>query len=564
MFDWITSRLKPSNGEPTHPLATDGDIAAWLAEQPTFNAPRTLQALEEWLGNPEQLSQQLDPGQMARAVGRLDEFAQPALAMCWEDVWLDAGKERQFALPTRPLEAYYTNSFACCLLVVQRLAADPAHAQDKKQLTRFALRAMHAWVQLKKLARLGYRPLADHWWSQAHEIVRSARALGILYIEQRTYPQHDNGNSVWLEYLAGLMLETLPIANLSISAIEVADRLVRWVVSRAQYTDTATHLSLFAIDPDGNAGPQRLQSDKPVAAGLRCVGPGTGYQQMMQLRAAMMTTRQVPPWLESAGLVVEQLLELLATIITHWSNAPPSRKHPRTPVSGKIQVVNGLALARRMIAASEFARSGRSLDYEGYIKSIHLRHKGHEAIVKDVPPPPKTPMEILQLLETAGDRQMMDHWEVIDASTVGMGVRCFARRHWHAIGTLVAWRRPDDLDWRIGIIRRLGASHGTPNAGLTTFGGTPYCSQVRATQADEVGLWTQQTQETSGRGWRDAVMLSFEERLLLAPPGTFSAAQRIDVSVRGRFRPAEAVALEAKGADYELIRFADIGNTRHD
>ncbi len=565
MFTWITSRLKPGEKNPEHPLATEADIGAWLAEQPVFNAQRTLQALDEWLGDPEHLAAQLDPGQMARAIGRLDEFAQTALAQCWLELWQEAGKERQVALPTRPLETYYQHSFASNLLVVQRLALDPALGQDKKQLTRFALRAMHAWVQLKKLARMTYRPSAEHWWSQAHEIVRSARTLGILNLEQRLYPNSDAGSSVWYEYLAGLMLETLPLSNLSTNEIEVADRLVRWVVTRVHYTETATDFSLFAIDPEGNQGPFRIQPDKPVPSQLRCLSPGTGYQQISQLRATLVTRQEVPPWLESAGLLREQLQALLQTIVAHWSNPAPSRRQPRTAVSGKVQVVNGLALVRRMIAASEFARSGRSLDYEGYIKSMQHRHKGHDAIVKDIPPPPKTPMEVLQLLETAGDRQMMDQWEIIDASKDGMGVRCFARRHWHAIDAIVAWRRPDDLDWRVGIIRRLGSSHGVPNAGLTTFGGTPYCSQVRVSRAEDQGnLWTQQTQETSGKGWRDAVLLSFEERLLLAPPGTYGADLRIDVSIRGRFRPARVVALEAKGSDYELIRFQEAGDTRTD
>jgi hypothetical protein len=249
-------------------------------------------------------------------------------------------------------------------------------------------------------------------------------------------------------------------------------------------------------------------------------------------------------------------------MIAHWSPNPPSRSHARRASGGRILVVNGLAQVRRMIAASEFARSGRSLDYEGYVKSLRLRHKGH-AVVEDVPPPPKTPMEILRLLETAGDRQMMEQWEIIDESRQGMGVRCFTRRPWHTIGAIIAYRRDDDLDWRVGIVRRLGSSHGTPNAGLTVFEGSPYCSQVRITKDDgDECLWLQQTQETSGQGWRDAILLSFETRLLVAPPGTFAVDSRVDISIRGRFRPARVVGLEGQGNDYELVRFREAGVTQ--
>jgi hypothetical protein len=37
----------------------------------------------------------------------------------------------------------------------------------------------------------------------------------------------------------------------------------------------------------------------------------------------------------------------------------------------------------------------------------------------------------------------------------------------------VGYRLEHEIDWRVGIIRRLGRSHGKPNAGLTVFLGIP-------------------------------------------------------------------------------------------
>lgn len=561
MLNWISSRLKSGDSTSTHPLASDDGISAWLADIPTIRPQIALQTLEEWLHDPEQIARDLSPTQMARAIGRLDEFAQPLLQQCWQEVREEARKERRGLLPLRPLESYYQHIFTTNLLLVQRLALDPAQGQDKKQLALFASRTMHAWVQQKKLARLGYRAPVEHWWSQAHEIVRSCRTLGILNHEVQRYRDEHQQSSVWLEYLASLLLETLPLSNLTANEIDAADRLTRWIATRTLFQDSRSGQTLFQIDPEGNRGPERIQLEPP--GGMRFFGPGPGLAQLSQLRASFAGNAEMPPWLATVGLGREQLRTLLQTVIAHWSAEPPSRQQPRATGSGRIQVVNGLALVRRMVAASEFARSGRTLDYEGYIKSLQQRHKGHEAIVQDVPPPPRTPMEVLHLLETAGDRQMMDHWEIIDLSEHGMGARCFTRRPWHAIGALIAWRRPDDLDWRVAVVRRLGSSHGVPNAGLITFSAVPYCSQVRISQeAGGSNLWGGQTQETSGLGWRDAVMVSFEERLLLAPPDTYEENRLIEVSIRGRFRPARIVGLEAKGNDYELLRFKEAGVTR--
>lgn len=562
MLNWISSRLKGRSDDTAHPLGSDAAIDAWLAEIPLNQAQHVLPAVAEWLSDPEHLAQQLDLPALLRALTRLDEFAQNALDTCWQDLWQEARKEKPGPLPLRALENHYRHAWTSNRYLFQRLATDPQWAEDKRQLTRCALRAMHAWTQLKKLSRIAYRAPDDNWWQEAHALLRAARAQGVSHQTHLLYGKTGTPSSPWKEYMAALLLETAPLTNLSCQEIEATDRLCRWIEPRSQYVAMPSPLTFFQIAYEGNAGPNRQPENASADPAFRYLGPGAGYAQLIQLRSSLVSDGICPPWLESAGLDREALKKLLHTLITHWSPNAPTRGQPRRQAAGRIRVVNGLTHVRRMIAASEFARSGRKLDYEGHLKSLQFRHKGH-AVVEDVPPPPKTPLEVLQLLETAGDRQMMDQWEIIDVSEKGMGVRCFTRRPWQNIGALVAWRRENELDWQIGIIRRLGSSHGVPNAGLITFAGTPYCSQVRVSKAEgEENLWGQQTAETSGLGWRDAVMLSFEDRLLLAPPGTYAVDHRIDISIRGHFRPARVTSLEASGNDYELIGFRVAGEAR--
>lgn len=556
MLNWLVSRLKPVEDAPGHPLGSEADISAWLAELPAVNPQRVLVAIDEWLQDPDHLARQLDAAQMARAISRLDEFAQAAVAQCWQEVFKEARSEQRGALPTRALENYYAHCYDSCLYVFQRLLELPEANQEKRQQAKFATRAMHAWTSLKKLAHMTYRAPAEHWWRSAHELVGRGRELAILHIEQPLYGADGAHTSLWKRYMAGLLLDTLPLTNLTANAIEAAERLAVWVEPRCQYLEMQTGLSLFMIDPEGACGPERCQESEGQPAGWRYIGPGTGYQQLVQLSQTLRAAGALPAWLETLGLSAEEVGDLLQTMIAHWSPNPPKRGQPRHCSSGRILVVHGLALVRRMIAASDFARSGRSLDYEGYLRTLRLHHRGDDAVIEDVPEAPKTPMEILRLLESAGDRQMMEQWEILDESLRGMGVRCPSRRSWQTIGALIALRREDDLNWQIALIRRLGSSHGSPNAGLTLFHGTPLCSQVRVSEffaSDE--SWRSPPGETSGAGWRDAVVLSEEASLLLAPPGTFAVGQRVDVSIGGRFRPAVMHALQAKGNDYELIHF---------
>lgn len=557
MLNWLVSRLKPIQDAPGHPLGSETDISAWLSELPQVNPQRVLLALEEWLQDPEHLSRQLDTAQMARAVGRLDEYAQPAVAQCWLEVFKEARSEQRGALPTRPLENYYSHCHASSLFVFRRLVADPHLNQEKRLLAKFAARAMRAWVSLKKLAHMNYRAIPENWWGEAHELNRQAHELAISHIEQSLYRDDGLHTSLWKQYMAGLLLDTLPMSNMTANEIEAAERLTFWIEPRCQYLETQTGLSLFSIEPNGASGPQRCRNDEtPTSHQPLCFfGPAAGYQQLVQLSKTFRSAGALPAWLESTGLTLDELGELLQTMIVHWSPNPPKRGQPRHASSGRINVVHGLGMVRRMIAASEFARSGRTLDYEGYLRTLRQRHHD-DAVIEDVPPAPKTPMEVLQLLESAGDKQMMEQWEMLDESAHGMGVRCLTRRSWQTIGALIAYRQEHDLNWHIAIVRRLGSSHGHPNAGLATFHGTPLCSQVRVGKEPEAeGLQLQEARETSGLGWRDAIVISEEAHLVLAPSGTFKTDQRIDISIGGRFRSAIMRSMEAKGNDYELIHY---------
>lgn len=558
MLSWLKTRLKPVGDVPGHPLGSEADISAWLAELPA-NPQRILQAVDEWLEDPEHLARQLDSEQMARAVGRLDEFVQPSVTQCWQEILKEARGEQRSALPTRPLESYYSHCHASCRYVLHRLEGNRDLGQEKKLLARFAARAMRSWVNLKKLAHMSYRAPTENWWGEAHDLNRKAHELAILYVEQHLYRDDPIHSSPWKEYMAGLLLDTLPLSNLAANQIEAAARLVVWIEPRCQYVDTQTTLSLFSIDPEGTQGPVRCRNEGG-SAGLRYLGPGAGYHQLVQLSKNLHGDESMPAWLETAGLTMTELKELLQTVLVHWSPNPPKRRQPRHSGSGKLLVVHGLSMVRRMIAASEFVRSGRSLDYEGFLRNIHLHHPD-DPVLQDVPPPPKTPMEVLQLLESAGGRLMMDHWEIMDESERGLGIHCPVRRSWHSIGEVVGYRLEEGLEWHVAIIRRLGSSHGSLNAGLATFQCTPLCSQVRIGESKGTAdVYQFHSKGAYVLNCRDAVLLPEEAKLMLAPPGSFKADHSIEISVGGRFRPVMMRSLQNKGKDYELIQYDDAGD----
>lgn len=553
MLNWLSSRLK--HAQTDHPLGSNKAIDRYLAEIPVANPQHTLAALDDWLEAPSRLFSELPSASAAHALIRLDDFAQHAVTLCWDSYFGDGGKRDYSAeIVLKRLETHYANLAAVCDLALAALAAgDGKRDPDPNLLARLGIRAMMALTARKKIGHFAYQWPDEDWWKAAHTLLFRARDAGVLHTRQAAYPAGEL-SSVWREYLIALFFEVAPLANLTPQQMDALDRIVRWAQPHFICIDAFSPHTPFRIRLDENSGPVRCapgQSDDPA---WRYFGPGAAHAHLVKLRA-MLSTGRAPDWLPMHCNRQENL-DLAQALLQHWSMSPPKRAQDRQHQAGHLLATPGFIIARRMIAASEFARSGRSLDYGGQIKYRTLMRG-------DRPPEPettetKTPLENLQLLETAGDRQMMDQWEVIDLSAQGLGARFAYRRSWQTIGALVAYRYTEEVDWHVGIVRRLGRSHGVPNVGLSIFPGVPRCAQLEALNREDEGVWQQQTRDTSGHGLIDAILVSQEARLLLLPKDIFSLERRVDLLLGGQRLALRLAGIQASGDDYDLVIFREV------
>ena len=552
MLNWLSSRLKQH--QTNHPLGNDKAIDRYLAEIPLADPKHTLGALDEWLEQPSRLFAELPPPLAVRALSRLDEFAQPALTACWQTYFADDRRDYLADLTLKRLETYYTHIEAAYrhALSLMPLAGNEARDADKNELALLSLRAMSALNARKKIGHFTYQNPDADWWKAAHELLFLARNLSILHTLQSAYHGTEPG-TVWHEYMAGLVFEVAPLSTLSPAQVEALDCIARWAEPHFICMDTFSPQTPFRIRLDQTSGPERCLPGQEENQSCRYFGPAQAQGQLAQLRA-LVSTGKTPDWMPWF-CTQKQTLDLLENLLKHWSMTPPKRLQNRHEQKGVLLITQGFTLARRMIAASEFVRSGRSLDYRGHDKYLHhLRAAG----IDDTADPStvlKTPLESLQRLETSGDRQMMERWEVIDISARGLGARLPLRRPWQIIGALVAYRHDGEIDWHIGIVRRLGRSHGKPNAGLGIFEGTPQCGQLHLLNQEDDGLWDQQTRDTSGHGLIDAILVSAATRHLLLPKGTFTFDRRADFLLGGKRIPMRLTGIEASGDDYDLVLY---------
>jgi hypothetical protein len=219
-----------------------------------------------------------------------------------------------------------------------------------------------------------------------------------------------------------------------------------------------------------------------------------------------------------------------------------------------------------MVAAAHFARMGRSLKYEGNdLESITRQFEATRfgTVSPDDEDPSQandstadtevlTPLQILRKLETGGDEAQMEHWTQVDGSDSGIGFIVPAILPRHRIGVLVCFREAEGMDWRMGVIRRIGRDVANrPSVGIEILAWPSICALAKP--GGQESAWTK-VADGGGHGWSDAIIVSLEGRELVLPAGTFFA--NLDVELRSEFGQW-TVRLETlldRGPDFDRIK----------
>ena len=226
-------------------------------------------------------------------------------------------------------------------------------------------------------------------------------------------------------------------------------------------------------------------------------------------------------------------------------------------------VAHGVGNARRMIAASEYAKSGGQLSYqENTPYDYRLFERVKFGTVADrqraIGERPQTPIEIMQKFELEGDRQVTERWALFDLSITGLGATAYAHGGWARVGMLVGFRQLGSLDWQTGVIRRLMRSaQGKLSIGVQTHHGTAWCARFRlGGQAEIHNPWAGAGDDDER--FHDAILVLHAARgaeLLLAP-GIFPGPGDCMLSYDKRWHKARLGRSLEHGFDYERIEIS--------
>lgn len=567
IFGKLFSQKAPKS---EHPLGSDENLAALLADMPVLDPTRTLQETGEWLDDFQRFAEEIDLPAMLRAALRLDELAFPARQALLERYFDPKQREHLSELVWSDIERSLRrtlDAYRWCIEAAAREPRMPEPAGDFAQGLRLATgRCLRAWSVRKKLLRLRYRGPESADWHQLHGLLGHAGRFGFATEPMQPYAADSDKLSSLQQYLIAVYLELAPLTNLTAEQIEALDRLLAANAGALELLATPGPNSTDKIDIAGSNGP--LPLDKPVA------GEGQyRYLSRARLRPALtklaLGLRQapvVPESLKTSGIDMDRLHRLINMLMLHWAEAPPHRGTERRPGHDALKAVTGFALARRVIAYSDFARSGKSIEYSGtdYAALFEQSRFGGKASLDESAPAPAqpaeekttSPLEVLERLELAGDKQLMENWTLADHSATGLGAIVPGLKSKYQIGSLVCLRYADDIEWHLGVLRRIGRdAAGNVSIGLATLDWPSSSAHVKPAD-DSATAWN--AIEEAGHGFLDAILVSGDSNQLVLPRGAFVPQLRLNLRSGDVRRQVCLTELMEAGSDFELVRFVAV------
>lgn len=564
MLNWLSTKLKPE-AKSDHPLGTDSGLQQMLSELTPRGSERNLHEIGEWLAEPSRLSSGMTPARTVQTIQRLDEVAQESLASVWKEFLAENRTDHLGEQRLKTLDHYYQAALAsnrhAALVVTQNPAIGGSAAGNL--ISVLVARALRAHVAMARIQHMRYRSPDAAWWKLSAELLALASKAAALNQLQATYPGESPASSPWLEHLLGLFFEIAPLGNCNPRQMDVLNRVLRKLEPHFMVRDSFAQQAPYHTRLDQVGPPKKLTGSLAHDPNNVYFGPGMSYGHLIRLRALISPSNPLPEWLADSLCGPEAVIALLDALVMQWSDRPPQRLAKRASRTASIRTTHGLPQIRRMIAFSEFARSGRKVGYTSHFEMLKFERRGFAdvtavATADDATRWSKaTPLETLEILETAGDRQMMDDWTMQDESESGIGAIAPFLKPWMVIGAFVGYRVEDEVDWQIGILRRLHRKEsGHPSAGLEVFPETPVCAQVKELKvAAGASPQTDLHKDSPMQTFQDAIVLSQTKGLLLVPKGLFAQGRYLALTVGGYREAVRMQALSHSDANCDCIQY---------
>jgi hypothetical protein len=502
-----------------------------------------------------------------RALKQLDEFAQRSVTELW-DALLGASRGQSVSETAWGTLTHYYRvvqiGYRHCL--ENYSASETLSKRDLADATIIACRAMMALARSMLLLRTRYYNPTPEIWSQISNLVDWVERRGIANAQVLPYPGTVLDTTVERELLTALLIQVAPTNNLLPGQIYALERLLRIYVSYYRFSDSYDEQERpFAYEPASNTAPQRWIKGMKERPGLRFFGPGGAYGELCHARDQAHTSRGLPEWLDSIHCDSEECRELLDRLVAQWSTQPPRRRQRRDPCDGEILVAHDWGDIRLLVRFSELARSGRSFSYD--TANVYRMNSALPSTSSDPLRDPRSDQAVnteealvnLVSFEETLDHQATERWTLNDTSEAGLGAKAESVPAWVKVGTMLAYRHSDGVDWQFAMVRRMNcAEDGRLTIGMTRIIGAARSARLRVS----AGATNRSANGTDPTIVYDALMLGEGASKLLLPTGAFDQSWKYTLSCGDHKSVVKMQRALERGLNFEGVEIAPIEAAR--
>lgn len=487
-----------------HPFADLKSAQAFLADMPKNDTHKMVLELTEWIESVTE-STEFKPEHLFAVVSLLDETAQPYVRKLARDYFaqieLNQFQENRLWLA---LGNFYRN-VAHAYLTLFKLYQENAKGTGllKAHLPLIVARALYSLRGQLKYVCAHYGPVDENIWANLAWLYRHAEQQQYVDTPVKLYAAKTWDSSVKQEFARLLAWYGAGVANLSPLYLHLTERLFAQYCSDIDVHTQLIDKELFSFDLNRAAAPVRVNFDATVYPSVRFVSMRNLQNKLGDLLKTL-EKNIVPSELNLLGnydaeTVREAVLHLLNYLVE-----PPLRRNVRRSVKIDLNIAQGFA---NILEHTEVA-----LDFN-----------------------PQPPL----------------HWQIEDIGLNGFRT-VLPSNALVRIGSLLGLQAEGAAHWGVAVVRRMSRNE----TGQLHVGAEILANQIVGITLSQSGGGAASIEDGQPALWLydKSGDIGAEVRLLMKDE-TFLPNRSWQVTLQGKSYLLIPVALQEKGADYDLAKF---------
>lgn len=533
MFEWL-QKMGQRGG---HPMLNTAEVSRLLAELPRDDPLKATEEVTAWLESLARATR-FRTGQRLRVVSAVDEAGQPSAEALMADYLAaeDAQKPDRFR-QWQVLMNFWEKVADAYMEFVANFEVSP-QSELKDQLPLVTVRAMHAVFMQMRLALMRYASEPDRTWSALYRLFSFALKEHCATAPVRLYSSGAQTSTARTTLVSAVMLEAAAPQSLPPRQIELTSRVVGRLASAFSFSDAPGAGLLFHVDFATSAPPLTVKEDLHTTPTMRFFGPGTAVGRLNEFieRIRHPQPAGVDPGL-GEGYSADEQVETLQRLLLYWGDNPPRRKHVRTRLASRVDVVFGLDAVMRVV---------------GKLEQVITAEK-FEILFDDKRAPEEKPSGVL-----------FETWTLKDISLRGLGALTTRRAQGALrIGALVAFRLENAGNWCVGIVRRLQIDRQkNSNVGAEILSRNPQFFWLKKPDAPAHDAWQWETrrEDATSHHYLKTVLLPYDretanEESMLVEVGSYSSALVYAAQVENTIGHLRFRKVLEQGENFERVAF---------